>query len=237
MRARPCRAVSLWSSPLSPSELTTAAQIDEIILDASRPLFISDADEVIFKFMEGLESFLLDNAHYIDLSSFALNGNIRALDTDEPAPNEKVQELLRGFFEDRTATLEPAEGAVENLNLIAGRAQVLVLSNIAPRHRAARLRSLQMNGMNFPVVANSGPKGEAVQQLAAKVTAPVFFVDDIPTHISAVAKAAEHVHRIHYVADPRLAKLLGPAEDSHLRAGDWPKIHAYVMNVLDREGY
>ena len=209
----------------------------EFVLDSERPLFISDADEVIFRFMEGLERFLLDNAHYIDLSSFALNGNIKALETDEPAGGAKVQELLAGFFADRTDTLEPAFGAPETLNLIAERAQVLVLSNLPAEHRPARLRSLQQHGMDFPVVANAGAKGDAVRQLAARVTAPVFFVDDIPTHHTSVAERANHVHRIHYVADPRLSLLLGPAEHSHLRATDWNNIHQYVIEVLDREGY
>ena len=84
---------------------------------------------------------------------------------------------------------------------------------------------------------NAGAKGDAVRQLAARVTAPVFFVDDIPTHHTSVAERANHVHRIHYVADPRLSLLLGPAEHSHLRATDWNNIHQYVIEVLDREGY
>lgn len=221
------------------ADLTSSviSQIDEISLDARRPLFISDADEVIFKFMEGLESFLKDNAHYIDLSSFALNGNIKALATDEPADGTKVQELLAGFFETRTDSLEPAHGAPETLNLIAERAQVLVLSNIAPKNRPARLRALNAHGMNFPVVANSGAKGEVVKELAAMVSAPVFFVDDIPMHIASVAEAANHVHRIHYIADPRLSALLGPADHSHLRAKDWANIHQYVSSILDQEGF
>lgn len=222
---------------MSDPEISLSAQIDEVPIDPKRPLFISDADEVIFRFMEGLELFLDDNDHYIDLSSFALHGNIRALDTKEPATGDKVQELLAGFFATRTDTLEPALGAPETLNMIADRAQVLILSNIATEHRPARLRSLRRHGMDFPVVANSGSKGDAVKRLAARVDAPVFFVDDIPGHINSVAKEASHVHRIHYIADPRLSALLGPADGAHLRAVDWPDIHAYVLKILDQEGY
>lgn len=214
-----------------------AEQIDRVDLDAERPLIICDADEVLFAFMAAFESYLNDTGHFFDWSSFALNGNIRRRSDSQPVEREQIPELLAGFFEARTATIAPIPGAAESLARLSRRGQVVVLSNLPSEQAPARREALLANGMDYPLVANSGPKGPAVHRLTAPIDAPSFFIDDGPNHHKSVAEHADHVRRLHMVADDRLAKLLGPAPHSHHRTDDWATAEAVIDTELAELGY
>ncbi len=212
-------------------------QLESLTLDPELPLVISDADEVLFEFMAALEAYLEDNGMYFDWSSFALTGNIRRRADAEVVAREEVRGHLGAFFASRTLELEPVPGASEALDRLSRRAQIVVLSNVPLEQRELRQRSLARHGMDYPVVANIGTKGAAVAELARRVSAPIFFLDDIPNNHTSVAAAAERVHRVHFIAHPRLASLLGPAEDSHYRADDWTAARTYIEARLDELGY
>ena len=91
--------------------------------------------------------------------------------------------------------------------------------------------------MAYPLIANSGPKGPAVSALAARAGAPVFFIDDGPNHHRSVARHANHVRRIHMIADARLARLIDQAPDSDHRADDWPTLRALIEGELSEHGF
>ncbi len=210
-----------------------ARQIGELVLVRDRPLVVTDADEVLFMFMEGLEHYLNECGLYFDWSSFALSGNIRRRADDEPVTKEQQHQILLDFFAARTELLTPVTQAAETLARLAQRAQIVVLSNLPIPNRAARSRALHAHGMAYPLVANVGAKGPAVQMLAEMAGRPVLFIDDIPRNHGSVRNEAPHVHCIHYVADSRLATLLGPAETAHHHAGDWAHIERIVSTILD----
>jgi hypothetical protein len=212
-------------------------QLKSLKLDPSRPLIVSDADEVIFAFVRGLEAFLLDNGHFLDLKSFALSGNIRDSETGEPVSATDVKQLIEGFFDQRTEQIEPVDGAAEALTALSERAEVLVLSNVPLHRREARSRALAKHGMDFPLIANIGTKGGAMAFLVRQREAPVFFLDDIPHNIASVARTAADVIRLHFVADPRLRRLLGAAEDAHERIDDWPQARGYIESRLAEFGF
>ncbi len=211
-------------------------QIGALSLVRSRPLIITDADEVLLQFVCALEAYLGERDLYLDLISFALTGNIKHKDTREPLTSDAVKELVREFHEHGTDDVDPVAGAAEALAALAERAQIVVVSNV-PFHRAkARQRNLRRYGMDYPVVANTGPKGSAVGLMARSVGAPVFFLDDIPRNLSSVAEHAAEVIRVHFIADPRLANLMGPAEDCHVRLDTWPAARAFIEAHLDACG-
>lgn len=212
-------------------------QLNELTIKENRPLIICDADEVLVQFVRALEGYLEDNGYYIDLSSFALTGNIRKKKDDVPADAEQVREMVASFFADRTEHVPAVPGAAEALDALAKRCQIVVLTNIPLDHREARIKGLSNQQMNYPVIANTGAKGAVVRHLAEAANAPTYFIDDIPQNISSVAQAAQHVHRIHFVADHRLAALLEPAEDCHHRVDDWPGAKAYIENHLAKLGF
>lgn len=212
-------------------------QLDRIEVLRDTPLLICDADEVLLQFVKALEAFLKDNGLYLDLSSFALTGNIRRKTDDSPVDGAKVRDLIAAFFAACAEHVPAVPGAADALSGLAERAQIIIVSNIPLAQREARLRGLIRQEMPYPLVANSGGKGAVVRSLADQVSAPVLFIDDIPQNISSVAESASQVHRIHFIADPRLAALLGPAEDCHHRIDEWSGARAYIEDHLALHGF
>lgn len=210
-----------------------AEQIAALDLDPGRPLIICDADEVLFLFIEGLERHLATQGLFLDLTSFALTGNIKRRADGVALDAAAVKGVLAGFFAVETALLDPAPGAAEALATLSRRAQIVVLSNLPAERRAARAEALTRHGMPYPVIANAGAKGPAVSALAARAGRPVVFLDDLPPHHASVADHAEAVIRVHMIADRRLAALMGPAPAAHARHDDWAEAHAFIAATLD----
>jgi len=205
------------------------------LIAPDRPLLITDADEVLFAFMTAFERHLHDNDTYFNWASYRLNGNIIARADEKPVDNPQVKALIHGFFEQHTRNIAPLDGAADAMSaLVAERGlQIVVLSNVPARRHGDRQWALAHHGMDYPLIANEGAKGKAVAYLAARTRAPVFFIDDAPSHHDDVAEHAEHVRRIHYVGNPRLAELIGPARASHLRARSWDDIRRFIEDHLD----
>jgi hypothetical protein len=219
--------------PIPPLPAPVAEQIAGLTIASGQPLIIVDADEVLFYFMRGLETFLAGQGLYFDWASYALYGNIRQRQDDQPLAAELLHPLLQRFCDEATESLEPVDGAAAALESLSARGRVLVLSNVPLSAREARLRALRRHGMDFPLIANSGPKGPAVAELIARAAAPAVFIDDIPHNHASVAKLAPAVHRLHFIADPRLAALLGPAADCHHRAETWPDLRDLIAGLLE----
>jgi hypothetical protein len=223
-------------SPKTPDSTELPAPVAEqlagLSLTRGRPLLIVDADEVLFYFMRGLERFLESRDLYFDWASYALHGNIRQRSDNSPVAAEILHPLLQRFFAEATETLEPVDGAAAALAALSATAQVVVLSNVPMPARAARIRALARHGMAYPLIANSGPKGPAVASLLRQAMAPAVFIDDIPHNHTSVAEMAPAAHRLHYIADTRLAALLGPAPDCHHRAETWPDMQGHIQALL-----
>jgi hypothetical protein len=212
-------------------------QLAGLALDPGRPLVISDADEVLFLFMREFETYLDMRGMYFDWASYALNGNLRHRHDNAQVASERVPEMIEDFFEHHTDLFSPVPGAAESLAALSERAQVVVLTNIPPKQRERRARCLALHGMDFPVIANVGAKGLPVRHLAEQVQAPVFFLDDSPRNLQSVKLAAEGVDRLHFVADARLHKLLGPVTEHHLSTTEWTEARAFIERRLTEAGF
>ncbi len=208
------------------------AQLAALSLVRGRPLVVVDADEVLFHFMQGFESYLESQGCAIALTSFALAGNIRRLADDFVLTQAEVGAMLGDFFVSHTETLAPVPGAAEALAGLSRTMQVVVLSNLPLAQAPARRRALLASGMDYPVVANTGSKGGAVRRLAEMAAAPVAFVDDIPNHHGSVRRAVPEAFCVQFVADPRLAALVPRAPECDLFADDWPQIAAAIARRL-----
>ncbi len=203
-----------------------------VTLDPARPLIICDADEVLLRFLAGLERYLERNGCYLDLASFRIHGNIKHRASNEPVADETVTRMIADFFASDTRHLEPVEGAATALRDLSARAQIVILSNLPETSREARVENLRDHGMPYPVVAGKGPKGPAVKALLGAFTQSVVFIDDLPPNLTSVATETPQVHRLHFIADPRLARLLPPAADAHRRIDDWPTAAAWIDSLL-----
>lgn len=196
-----------------------------------RPLIVVDADEVVLRFVDGLDRFLRERGLFLDLTSYRLHGNVKRLDDLSPLLDVEVTALLDEFRGDLD-WLEPVEAAQEVLASLANRAGIVVLTNITPAQAEARVRNLAKLGLDYPLVANSGLKGPALRQLANRAQAKTFFVDDIPQHLASCAEHAPDVVRIHLIGDARLKALLPPAALAHLYAQDWRAAGAFIAERL-----
>ena len=204
----------------------------DLKLTADRPLVICDADEVLVQFLVGLERFLLRNNRKLVLKSFAIHGNVVDADTGETVTHDEVTRLLKDFFQHDTHQLDPVPGAADALRALGERAQIIVLSNLPETARETRRAHLASHGMDYPVIAGSGPKGPIVRDVVRGIRAPIVFIDDLPPHLTSVAQETPHVHRLHFVADRRLARMIDPARDAHRRIDDWPTARAWIESVI-----
>jgi len=203
-----------------------------VTLDPARPLIICDADEVLVQFVVHLERFLEREGCFLDLSTLAIHGNVKRRTTQEVLANEEVSRLLEAFFASETRTMEAVPGAADALQSLAARAQIIILSNLPQTALEARCANLAGHGIPYPVLAGAGPKGLFVQRMIAGFEKSVVFIDDLPPHLTSVAQETPHVHRLHFVADARLAKLMPPAKDAHRRIDDWPTARAWIETVI-----
>lgn len=208
----------------------THKAIDRFLQDAdpSRPLIICDADEVLLQFFVTLEGYLGSEGFYVQLDSFALNGNIRHRDGGHAADPQTIQTLMQQFFEDPIHTSPAVEGAAGALQRLARHTEICVLTNLPGKHAAARERSLREAGLAYPVICNTGGKGPAVGRIHSAWERPIAFIDDLPPNHDSVAADAPEVHRIHYVADPRLAKLIEKPASAHKRAHSWSELETHL---------
>jgi hypothetical protein len=206
--------------------------VGDLKLAPDRPLIICDADEVLVQFLVGLERFLLRNNRKLTLKSFAIHGNVVDAGTGETITHDEVTALLKKFFDDDTHQLDPVPGAADALSALSTRAQIVILSNLPETARETRRVHLTSHGMDYPVIAGSGPKGPIVREIVRGLKSPVVFIDDLPPHLTSVAQEAPQVHRLHFVADRRLARMIEPARDAHRRIDDWPNARTWIESVI-----
>jgi hypothetical protein len=203
-------------------------QINSINIKENKPLIISDVDEVLVYFATPLENYLDTKNMSISFISYKLFGNVHYKDTNKNVPKDIVIELLQSFFAEKVHTCPPVEGVENAFKRLREKFQIIILTNTPYEARTDRIKALKGLGLDFPLVANDGHKGQAVREICKNLKAPALFLDDIPHHHTSVAELAPHVHRVHFVADPRLAKLLPPACDSHERIDNWVDAERYI---------
>ncbi len=221
----------------APPPTEVSRQIAALRIEPARPLIVCDADEVVAEFMSALERYMNRQGLYFTWESYRLNGNIRRTADDSAIERAQVSALIEGFYDACIDSLQPVDGAAAALEALSRRAQIVVLSNLPPGQRARRRRWLDRHGLGYPLVANTGAKGPAVRALAARADAPAFYRDDSAPHPQRVARDAAHVHRLHFVANPRLARLAERAPDCHWRIDGWPAARALIEAELKARGY
>jgi hypothetical protein len=201
----------------------------------NRPLLITDCDEVLLHMVSHFDAWL-GEAHNIrfafETGSFGEAMTDKA--TGEAVAEDRVWPLLTEFFrgEMHRQTLVP--GAVEALGRIGEIADIVILTNLGDEAHPWRVDQLAKHGIRHEVVCNRGGKGiparAIIDRYGAGTTA---FVDDLPVHHASVAKHAPEVHRLHMVAEPRLAPAVPTAEQAHVRIDDWPTASQWIVERLE----
>jgi hypothetical protein len=204
----------------------------EVRLESGRGLAIIDVDEVLALFVKGFDKFLRTRGYEWRMNSFALFTNIYAAEAAEPVDMSQGRDLFNAFFAEGCGALEPAPGAAEGLARLARAGQVVILTNAPEAARALRGAWLKRHDMDYPMIISQGLKGGPVAILAAKVEAPVMFVDDLLPNLDSVADAAPHVERFQMIADPALRRLAPTRPERHTLVADWPTLAAMGEALL-----
>ena len=217
---------------MNASDPLTSSEIDTLALGDTRPIIICDVDEVIFHFLGGLEQHLAQQQCWLDPASFALTGNIRHSDTNEPASKERVGELLFGFFDECAHSLKPIDGARQGLQTLAETCDIVLLTNLPRIYLEPRKQNLCAEGFDYPLVINSGAKGHAVARINQYGGRPTFFLDDSPANIHSVAEIAPETILIHFMQDERFRKVMPDMPQTALQAENWLQTSTFIENSI-----
>jgi hypothetical protein len=189
-------------------------------------------DEVLGLFMRGFEAFIVRAGYEMRIERFALFQSIYEPGSAQHLDIARGRVLFDEYFAGEVEHMELTPGAATALAAFAEVASVIILTNAPPQGRDPRTRWLIRNGLDFPLVINSGPKGASVAAIAAKTSGPVAFIDDLMPNLESVAEAAPHVSRFQLVADERLRPHAHSAPERHPRYDDWADLQAAVLEAI-----
>ncbi len=204
----------------------------------SRPLVISDCDEVILHMVAPFRDWL-DEAHGI---RFAMEGNdfSKALthhSTGGLVEGPEIWRLLNLFFDTEMHRQQPIAGAVAAMNRLGEQADVVILTNLNDHRQVTRTQQLRDVGITVRVFTNQGPKGPALQAILDEYRPPhAIFIDDLPQHHGSVAEVAPQVTRLHFCGEPLLAPHIACAHrlgHAHARIDDWDTALPWLLGQLE----
>jgi hypothetical protein len=201
---------------------------------SGRPLLITDCDEVLLHMVAHFDAWL-DEAHAIRFAfeTGSFGGAMRDRVTGTAIDEARVWPLLDQFFREEMHRQTPVPGAIEALGTIGEVADIVILTNLGDEAHPWRVEQLAGHGIRHEVVCNQGGKGVPARAIAQRYGAPnAVFVDDLPVHHASVAKHAPEIHRLHMVAEPRLAPAVPPAEHAHARIDDWAVATPWIIERL-----
>ena len=203
----------------------------------SRPLIISDCDEVLLYMVAHFKEWL-EEGQGVD---FNLIGNdfgesMRWQDGGELVEPADIWRLLRGFFDTEMGRQNPIPGAVEGINALSQHADVVVLTNLTDRHRDMRAAQLANHGIHARVFTNQGPKGPALKAIMDEYApSRAVFIDDLAQHHKSAADSVPHLRRLHLCGEPTLASRIACAHkagDAHARIDNWDEALPWLLSEV-----
>ncbi|MDX8527564.1 hypothetical protein RFM68_23980 [Mesorhizobium sp. MSK_1335] len=209
----------------------TARQIEELAAD-DRPLLVLDVDDVVLEFVRPFPHFLKTRGFQLTLASFRLTGNIAETATGRLIEQPEVTALLGDFFDAQADWQSIAEGAAEALATLGGHAEIVMLTAMPHKHRAARRAHLDALGLNYPLLTTEMAKGPAIAKLRGAKGRPVAFVDDQPSNLVSARNSVADAHLFHLMADNALRAFLPPMPGDIVSVEDWREAAPRIAGAL-----
>ena len=206
----------------------------------SRPLVISDCDEVLLHMVAHFKDWL-EESQGVD---FNLIGNNFATAMRWKASGELVEErdiwrLLGGFFDTEMHRQDPIAGAVAGINTLAEEADVVILTNLNDERQQRRTDQLAAYGVHAKVFTNQGPKGPALKAILDEYApSRAVFIDDLAQHHQSASEVVPGVRRLHLCGEPMLAPLIDCAHEqghAHARIDCWHEALPWLLDQLHNE--
>jgi hypothetical protein len=210
----------------------TQQQLSALQISATKPLLISDVDEVIVHFIREFEEFIGKSGLNLKPGNPAEPYHVFEVNSGFALPTTKAFDLVNEFFVKHTRNMKAIEGAVEGLIALSNHATIVMLTNLPHFAGDDRRANMAMLGLDFPVITNSGPKGPALRDIASRTNAPVVFIDDSQNFIQSAFDHAPHVHLIHFLHDERFSKFVPELDFVSLRSDNWAGIKSHAAELL-----
>lgn len=203
----------------------------------SRPLVISDCDEVLLYMVAHFKEWLEEGQGVtFDMIGNDFAGAMRSQATGEVVEPERIWSLLRAFFDTEMPRQKAIPGAVEGINALGEHADVVILTNLTDRHREMRAEQLANVGIHARVFTNQGPKGPALKAIMDEYApSRAVFIDDLAQHHKSAAESVPHLRRLHLCGEPTLAGRIACAHaagDAHARIDTWDKALPWLLGEL-----
>lgn len=206
----------------------------------TRPLIISDCDEVLLHMIAPFRDWLRDEqAINFDMGGGDFVKSMTRIGSDEPVTMAQVWEYLGGFFDSEMHRQLPIDGAVDAIAQLKGHADIVVLTNLQDHRQQARTRQLADHGIDLRVFTNQGPKGPALKAILDEYApSRALFIDDLAQHHGSVMDIAPDVSRLHLCGEPLLAPYIDCAHragHAHARIDTWEHALPWLMDRLYAE--
>ncbi|MDD9911386.1 MAG: hypothetical protein OXR62_17090 [Ahrensia sp.] len=197
-----------------------------------RPLLICDVDEVVLHLVAPFAQIMEERGFELRRHAFQLTGNVFDRSTGAEATQDQVRAVLWQLFEEQTLRQHLVEGAVEALNDLARDIDILFLTNMPHDFRHVRINHLFENGLDHPLITNTGSKMPAIDIVKAHRGAPIGFIDDTPKNLEHVRAGAPDIHLFHFMADETFRDLAGDIDGVEISTSDWTEAHRCIRKVL-----
>ena len=206
----------------------------------SRPLIISDCDEVLLYMVVPFKEWLAETQGV----EFRMIGNdfsqaLRWQESGEVLPPDEIWRKLGQFFDTEMHRQSPIPGAIEGINTLAEEADVVILTNLVDKRQQMRTQQLADHGLNARVFTNQGPKGPALQHILAEYRpSKAIFIDDLAQHHRSARETVDQITTLHLCGEPMLAPLIDCAHTSghaDARIDSWDEALPWLRAQLEKE--
>lgn len=206
----------------------------------SRPLIISDCDEVLLYMVSPFRDWL-DETQGVE---FRMNGNdfsqaLRWQETGEILAPDDIWRMLGKFFDTEMHRQSPIPGAIEGINELGEQADVVILTNLVDKRQQMRTEQLADHGLNARVFTNQGPKGPALQRILDEYNpTKAIFIDDLAQHHRSARETIGQITTLHLCGEPMLAPHIDCAHTSghaDARIDTWEHALPWLKEELDKE--
>lgn len=206
----------------------------------SRPLIISDCDEVLLYMIGPFRDWLAERQGVVfDMGRQDFGRAMTYVDGGKAVEGEEVWRLLNLFFDGEMHRQSPVPGMLDAMATLREHADVVVLTNLKDFRQEARTRQLLEHGLDLRVFTNQGPKGPALKAILDEYRpSKAIFIDDIAQHHGSAAELTPHVHRLHLCAEPLIAPHITCAHragHAHARIDDWDSALPWLLDRLNSE--
>lgn len=203
----------------------------------SRPLIISDCDEVLLYMVAPFREWL-DEQHGVvfDMGGGDFTRAMTRRACGSPIEQQEIWRLLNLFFDSEMHRQTPVPGVTAAIARLVEHADVVVLTNLLDHRQEQRARQLADHGIDLRVFTNQGPKGPALRAILDEYRpSRAIFIDDLAQHHGSVAEVAPEVGRLHLCAEPLLAPHIACAHQAghaHARIDSWDEALPWLLDRL-----